>query len=323
MNVKEIVAEIKNRLEDKGGVKQVCFVACGGSNAAIFSGYYLLKSESEKMAVSLYTSDEFIHATPKSIGESTVCILCSLNATAETVDALKWAKEKGAITIAMTGSPETEMAENGEYVIVYSNGDDQIYSDSNQANVLRIGFELLHQFEDYPYYDEAMNAYSKIDGLVSDAKTNLLPLAKDFGERFHKDKVFTVLASGALYATAYTMACCHFMEMQQKPAIALHSGEYFHGPFETTDKDEAVVLLKNIGRTRPLDDRVEVFLKEYGEHYTVIDAEEIGLSSLGEHIGEFFSSVIMIPIERFFVHQMSLMTGYDMDNRRYMWKVQY
>ena len=36
--VKEIVAEIKETLDKKGGLKHVYFVACGGSKAAIFPG---------------------------------------------------------------------------------------------------------------------------------------------------------------------------------------------------------------------------------------------------------------------------------------------
>ena len=43
--VKEIVAEIKETLDKKGGLKHVYFVACGGSKAAIFPGRYLLQSE--------------------------------------------------------------------------------------------------------------------------------------------------------------------------------------------------------------------------------------------------------------------------------------
>ena len=43
--VKEIVAEIKETLDKKGGLKHVYFGACGGSKAAIFPGLYLLQSE--------------------------------------------------------------------------------------------------------------------------------------------------------------------------------------------------------------------------------------------------------------------------------------
>ncbi len=45
MSVKEIVAEIKGKMEQAGGLKHVYFIACGGSKAAIFPGLYLLQSE--------------------------------------------------------------------------------------------------------------------------------------------------------------------------------------------------------------------------------------------------------------------------------------
>ena len=168
-----------------------------------------------------------------------------------------------------------------------------------------------------------MSAYDKIDAIVEHGKEKLLPQARQFAEKFKEDEVFYVLGSGSLFGTAYTMACCHFMEMQWKHAITLNSGEYFHGPFETTDKEVALVLLKSVGRTRPMDDRVETFLNEYAERYIIIDAEEIGLNQIDSTVAEFFNSVVMIPIERFFVYQMSLANNHPMEDRRYMWKVAY
>ena len=43
-------------------------------------------------------------------------------------------------------------------------------SDSNQANSLRIGFELLKQIENYENYDKAMEAYQYIDEIVEAGK---------------------------------------------------------------------------------------------------------------------------------------------------------
>ena len=45
--VKEIVAEIKTKMDQAGGLKHVYFVACGGSKAAIYPGLYLLQSEAK------------------------------------------------------------------------------------------------------------------------------------------------------------------------------------------------------------------------------------------------------------------------------------
>ena len=48
------------------------------------------------------------------------------------------------------------------------------------------------------------------------------------------------------------MVNCHLIEMQQRNACLIHSGEYFHGPFETTGKGVAIVLLMSTGRTLSL-----------------------------------------------------------------------
>lgn len=76
--VKEIVAEIKETLDKKGGLKHVYFVACGGSKAAIFPGLYLLQSEAKTFSATTYTSNEFVHATPKELDDRCVAVICSI-----------------------------------------------------------------------------------------------------------------------------------------------------------------------------------------------------------------------------------------------------
>lgn len=323
MEIKEIIREIKEKMEPVGGLKAVYFVACGGSQAAIYPAKYLMESEAVEIGTKIYNSNEFVHATPKSLDNRCICVICSLKATAETVEAVKTANAKGAVTISMTGFPDTDMAKNGQYTVVYSNGDDQVYSKANQALALKLGFEILHQFEDYQHYDAAMAAYEKIDGIIDTAKQTMLPQAKQFAERYKDEEIFYVMGSGPLLGTAYTMACCHLMEMQCRHAVMLHSGEYFHGPFETTDKELPIVLLMSTGRTRALDERAIKFLNTYAGNHMVIDAKEAGLTAIDDSVAEFFNSVIMIPIERFFVSQMADLRGHSMDYRRYMWKVEY
>lgn len=323
MTVHEIIAEAKSRVDAAGGLKQVYFVGCGGSKAAIYPGYYLLKNEARSFGASTYTSNEFVHLVPKELDGHCIAVVCSLKATPESVEAVKVANAAGAVTLAMTGSMETGMAAVGQYVVVYSNGDDQVYSDSNGANALRIGFEILHQFENWAYYGEAMAAYGKIDALVAAGKQKAREDAGAWGRAYKDDPLFYILASGPSWGVAYSMGCCHFMEMQWKHAVVLHSGEYFHGPFETTGPELPVVLLMSVGRTRPLDERCLAFLKRYAGRYKVLDAAAFGVGSLGEHVAEYFNAVVMIPIERFYVSRMAEATGHSMDERRYMWKVEY
>ena len=321
--VKEIIAEIKQALEAKGGLKHVYFVACGGSKAAIFPGLYLLQSEAKTFGATTYTSNEFVHATPKELDERCIAVICSLKATPETVEAVKTANAAGAVSIAMTGSMETGMAKVGQYVVTYSNGDDQVYSDSNQSNSLRIGFELLHQFEGWANYDKAMDAYAQLDAMIDEAKQELLPAAQAWAAKVKDEPVFYVLASGSNYGVAYSMCCCHFMEMQWKHAVCLHTGEYFHGPFETTDKQLPMILLMGEGRTRALDERCLKFLQTYAENFITIDFAKINKGRIDPSVVEFFNPVVMIPVESYYVSQMAELRGHSMDERRYMWKVEY
>lgn len=323
MEIKEIIADIREKMKSSGGLKKVYFVACGGSQAAIYPAKYLMECEARNIGTGIFNSNEFVYATPQSLDENCICVICSLKATAETVEAVKTANAKGAYTIAMTGFSDTAMAKNGKYAVIYSNGDDQVYSKANQALALKLAFEILYQFEGYAHYDTAIQAYGKLDSIIANAKQSMLPAAKAFGAQYQNEEVFYVLGSGPLTGTAYTMACCHFMEMQCRHAVMLHSGEYFHGPFETTDKKLPMILLMSTGKTRFLDERVLKFLKTYAENYTVIDAADTGLAQLDSSIAEYFNSVVMIPLERFFVSQMAEIRGHSMDDRRYMWKVEY
>ena len=323
MTVKEIVGEIKEKLERAGGLKHVYFVACGGSKAAIFPGLYLLQSEARTFGATTYTSNEFVHAAPKELDSRCLAVICSLKATPETVEAVRTANAAGAVTIAMTGSMETGMAKVGQYVVTYSNGDEQVYSDSNQSNALRIGFELLHQIEGWDKYEKAMAAYAQIDAIVAEGKERCLAEARSWAEKYQDEPIFYVLASGPNYGVAYSMCCCHFMEMQWKHAVCLHTGEYFHGSFETTDRALPMVLLMSEGRTRPLDERCLRFLEQYAENYITIDFQELNAGRIDPEVAEFFNPVVLIPIERFYVAQMAELRGHSMDERRYTWKVPY
>ena len=44
-NVRNIVTEALGKIKERGGLKAVNFVACGGSQAAIYPGKYLLDVE--------------------------------------------------------------------------------------------------------------------------------------------------------------------------------------------------------------------------------------------------------------------------------------
>ena len=105
---KSIIAEI---LKAKGAIKSVYFVACGGSYAGLHPGKYFLESESKELKVDHYSSNEFCHATPKSLGENSIVITQSSSGnTPETVKAAEIAQKAGAASVVITFDDQSPLA---------------------------------------------------------------------------------------------------------------------------------------------------------------------------------------------------------------------
>lgn len=79
------VSQIEQVFRERGGLKNIVFVACGGSLSSSYPARYLLNAESRTLRVTGYNSSEFVHATPKFVGEDTLVIATSTKATRETV----------------------------------------------------------------------------------------------------------------------------------------------------------------------------------------------------------------------------------------------
>ncbi len=77
------------------------------------------------------------------------------------------------------------------------------------------------------------------------------------------EKVIYMMGSGPSFGAAHQESICILLEMQWINSASIHSGEYFHGPFEITETGTPFILLKSSGRTRPLDDRAIRFIERY------------------------------------------------------------
>lgn len=323
----QVMERAKAALEANGGLNQVVFVACGGSLASSYPARYLLNQESS-LRVQGYNSSEFVNATPKSVDKNTLVIATSTKATPETVEAIKAANAKGAVTIGLSGYADSLTAQSANYYITYYHADEW-YQDptlvhcNSQGTALKIAFWLLKEYDNYASYDKALEAFEKMPQLYGQAYQSVKADAAKFAMAYKDDAVWNVMSSGAAWEVAYSDAFCFFQEMQTVHCVPIHSGEYFHGAFETCDKDLAILLFKSVGRTRPLDDRAERFLEKFGGHHWIIDAKELGLDQLDESVAEYFNAMMMHPISKQFISAMGDVRMHPMSYRRYMWKFEY
>ena len=76
-----------------------------------------------------------------------------------------------------------------------------------------------------------------INDVLEKAKAQYADTLKEWGKKYKREKLIYTMGSGACYGEAYSFAICLLMEMQWIHSNCIHSGEYFHGPFEVTDYD--------------------------------------------------------------------------------------
>ncbi|MBL4954694.1 SIS domain-containing protein [Neobacillus sp. YIM B02564] len=322
MNVVNVINEINSQTEQ--GITEVYLVACGGSLVDMYPAKYFLESEAKKVVTGLYTANEFVHATPKRLNQDSLVIVCSHGGnTAESVNAAKVAKEHSAHTIGLTHNKDAALNEHSDYVFLYEWGEDSDVKNNPMAIILQLVVEVLNATEGYSDYEAFQSGIEKINGIIKKGEQQVADRTKEFAEKYKDEELFYVLSSGASYGHAYGFAICSLMEMQWLNAASIHSGEYFHGPFEVTDKETPFILLMNEGRTRALDERAKTFLLEYGEKVEIVDAKELGINTIADEVVEFFNPILFYSIMCVYRAALAEVRNHPLETRRYMGKVSY
>ncbi|KFF31544.1 SIS domain-containing protein [Bifidobacterium bombi] len=322
MDVQKTVSQLFADMD--GAIGEIYFVACGGSLVDMYVSDYVVKSESKTLVSGLYTANEFVHVPPAKLGCHSVVVLCSHSgSTAETVEAARVAHRAGARTIGLTYNRKADLLEESDYSFIYEWGDEKRVHGNPMALMLDLTVLIIDQAEGWPQLPAFRRGMDIIDDVVGKAEDAVVPRAKAFAERYRDENMFYVLASGASYGHAYGFAICSLMEMQWLDAAPIHSGEFFHGPFEVTDRDTPFILVMGLGRTRELDERALRFLNEYAHKVEVVDAKELGLDVIDDSVSEFFNPILFYSVLSKYRQALSTARNHGLDVRRYMGKVEY
>lgn len=320
-NVKAIVAEIVASHD----VKSVAFVGCGASSSELYPGYYFLKDAARTLRPFHFTASEFNQDTPAWVDESAAVITCSLGGTTpEAVEANHVAKSLGATVIAVTHVAGSALTEEADYSIVHGFELNYAAKIEKMGYVIALAVELLQQTEGYEHYDAMLDGFDRIFDLAESAANHAKGFAADFGRQFKDDPLIYYMSSGASLDVAYSSSICLMMEMQWVNSGSFHSGEYFHGPFEITDKDVPFVLFMNDGKTRKADARALTFLNRFDAKVAVVDAKDYGLSSeIAGSVVTYFNPMLHTAVFRTYAEALSEERNHPLTARRYMWKLEY
>jgi fructoselysine 6-phosphate deglycase len=324
MEIKNIIEEIVAGKKEDGGVKQVYYVACGGSYGAFYPAKTFLETEAKEIRVGLYNSNEFVHNTPKVFGKNSILVVASHKGnTPETVKAAEIGKNAGVPVIALTWVKDSPISGQADYIVDYTFGDGKDIAGEKTIKALLTAVEILNQTEGYENYEKFMDGVGRINNIVYNACKHVENRALEFARNHKNDSVIYTMASGAGYGAAYIESICVLMEMQWINSSSIHSGEFFHGPFEITDKEIPFVIQISEGSTRPLDTRALKFLKQYGRRIEILDAKDLGLSTIDSSVVDYFNHSLFNNVYPVYNKALAAEKQHPLSTRRYMWKVEY
>ena len=353
----EAVEAVKSRKIDN-----VYFVACGGSKAIFDPAQFIFDRETALPAF-VYNANEFIHRCPKGLGANSLVVTCSHSGnTLETTRATQLAGDKGALTISFSYRVDSPLWKATQHPIYYVWGPDADPGDNNNGMLYRLVFSILNALQPNEKYERAIKACDNLGKVYEANKAKFAESAKAFGAKYKNNKLIYTMSSGPCYGVAYSFAICLLQEMQWIHSEPIHSGEFFHGPFEVTDADVPFIILKNYGKdcdenvkknwiteygadflrplvdidsavgaysdsmngeTRVLDVRAEAFVKRFSEHVIPIDCNEFDMEGIDEDLRNYFAVLVAGVVLRSYADAIAYYRGHPLSVRRYMWCMEY
>ncbi|MBR3383814.1 MAG: SIS domain-containing protein [Atopobiaceae bacterium] len=322
--IEAAVKAVRDRQEN-GGIDNFYFVACGGSQASMMPIQYMFDREIA-IPSAIYNSNEFNYGTPKAFGERSVVITISHSGTTpETVAAAQKATDACAVSICLTNIVASPLWQAAKDAIHYDHGQDVEESDKSGTILLKLAFSILAvvDADNVAKWEGAIAALDKIKDLKEAARETFRERVEKWATANKRADVIYTMGSGVNYGEAYSLAICLFMEMQWINSSSIHSGEYFHGPFEITDYDVPFVMFMSCGATRYLDERALAFAQKFSDDVLVIDENEFEFGDIDEAVREYLAPEVLGAVVRVMVDKLAHDRGHALSVRRYMWQMEY
>mgnify|MGYP000282020512 CR=1 FL=1 len=132
----------------------------------------------------------------------------------------------------------------------------------------------------------------QMDALLPAAREKVnAELGARFAELCQQHKFFYILAPAPTLRQTYAMAICSLMEMQWQHCCYIHSGEYFHGPFEATEPACSTLCSSDRVSAAPLEERALAFLNTHTDTIMVLDALEYGVGEVPASVRSYLEPI--------------------------------
>jgi glucosamine--fructose-6-phosphate aminotransferase (isomerizing) len=317
-HIKEIVAHIR-----KKGITHAVIAARGTSDNAARYAQYLFGAVN-RLQVALATPSLFsIYKQPPQFGNALVIGISQSGKSPDIVSVVAEARRQGAITVAITNTPGSDMGQTADHVINLHAGHEQSVAATKTYSTSLAAIALLSATA---AADEQMLAtLRRIPNQIQQTLT-LSPHIAQSAERYRYMRVCVVIGRGYNYATAFELAL-KIKELNYVMAEPYSSADFMHGPVAVVEEAFPTIVIAPSGLMLPEMGNMIGDLRERGAEVIAISDDDQTLSlartqfKLPVSVPEWISPLISIIPGQLFAMHLAHVRDFDIDRPRGLRKV--
>ena len=286
--------EVKIDKDDLKKLNKIRIIACGTSLHAALAGKYLIE-DFANISVEVEASSEYIYRKTTTDASTLVIGVSQSGETADTITAIKQAKEKKSHVLIITNRPDSNMARLADSLISVNAGIEVSVAATKSYTAQLISFYLLaiHLAEiksscDKSYLKNLKHELIQLPTKIEEILSNTAAI-QECARQFSSYKNFIYIARGVNLASAYEGAL-KLKEISYINATGYPAGELKHGPIAMLDETMPVLSILIPGGIT-----YEKVLSN-SEEAKARNAKLIALTSSNDKaIDELFDFVLRIP----------------------------
>lgn len=242
-----VLNEVKLDKDTIKNLKKIEIIACGTSLHVGMAAKYIIE-DFTGISVEVEASSEYIYRKTTTDASTLVIGVSQSGETADTITAIKQAKEKNAHILIVTNRPDSNMARLADSLIPVNAGIEVSVAATKSYIAQMISFYLLaiHIAEVKGTLDdvylknlkhEIIQLPTKVEEILSNTTT-----IQECAKKFSSFKNFIYIARGVNLATAYEGAL-KLKEISYINATGYAAGELKHGPIAMLDETMPVLSI--------------------------------------------------------------------------------
>ena len=297
--------------------RRLVITACGTAYHAGVIGRYAFEKFA-RIPVVVDTASEFRYKNPILEKDDIFIVISQSGETADTLAALRLAKEKGVHVLAITNCVGSSVSREADDVI-YTWAGPEIAVASTKAYTTQLMCLYLLALKsakirgtlDQGEYERLLASLSEIPSKVEEVLKDQSGIQKFVSRNFNKEKVFFM---GRLFDSATSLECAlKLKEVSYMHSEAFAAGELKHGPLALVDSSTLVVALatdhnlfeKLAGNIKEVESRGAVTLvitQDDGQNFKDTNAELLHIPSTEDA----FEPMVSIIPAQLFAYYLSL-----------------